>query len=214
MKVLVIEDDVLSTTEIKTFLKMKNYDVVSTDCSDTFSLIFSEIDLYIFDVNFRSLNVINLLKFIRSTDIETPIIIITVSLEIFDLVSSFEFSCADFLTIPFHLKELEVRIKMLLKNNYELVTFENNFIYNTFEDRFYFNKEVLELRKKEKRLLKLLIKSINRVVTTDTIVDYVWEMEIKQEYTLRQLVNCTRKKLPVDIIRTHNGIGYEVRNIS
>ena len=215
MKVLVIEDDVLLNTAIETFFEIKNYDVISTgDGEYALSLISPDIDLYIIDINLPWFNGLDILKFIRSTDIDTPVIIISASLKIADLASSFEFGCSDFIKKPFHFKELEARVNKLHKCDTESIMFKNNFIYNTGEKRFYLNGEVIEFRKKEKRLLDLLMKNINMVVATDNIIDYVWEMEIKQDYTLRQLVNGARKKLPENIIKTHNGIGYEVRNVT
>jgi len=215
MKVLIIEDDVLLNTAIKTFFEIKDYDVISADDGEeAVSLISSTIDLYIIDIKLPCINGLDILKFIRSIDIDTPVIMITASLNINDLTLSFELGCSDFIKKPFHFKELELRIDKLLKSDFGYIRFNNNFIYNADEKIFYSNGEVLKFRKKEKRLLELLMKNINTVVNTDNIIDYVWEMEIKEDYTLRQLVNSIRKKLPEDIIKTHSGIGYELRNLN
>ena len=215
MKVLIIEDDVLLSTAIKTFFEIKNYDVETLDDGEeVFSLLACKYDLFIIDINVPNVDGLDILKYIRSFDISTPIIIITASLDIENLSLAFEYGCSDYLKKPFHFKELDARVHKLLKEDLDCIVFDDDFIYKSGGKKFLSNGEVLEFRKKEKRLLEILMENINTIVATDQIIDYVWEREVKEDYTLRQLVNSTRKKLPINIIKTHNGMGYEVRNMN
>jgi len=92
----------------------------------------------------------------------------------------------------------------------DCIRFSDTFVYQKDKNVFLFNDEIIQLRKKEKRFLEILMKNINKTVNKDVITDYVWEYEIKESYTLRQLVNGIRKKLPIDIIKTDIGVGYSL----
>ena len=86
------------------------------------------------------------------------------------------------------------------------------------KDEFFYGKEpneflascIKNFRKKERRFLELLIFNINKTVSSETITDYVWENEIRENYSLRQLVNGIRNKLPMNIIQTDIGLGYSI----
>jgi DNA-binding response OmpR family regulator len=71
---------------------------------------------------------------------------------------------------------------------------------------------IIPLRKKERRLLTILIKNKNSTVKINSINNYVWEENIKDEYPIRQLVAELRKKLPQDknYITADVGIGYKI----
>ena len=71
----------------------------------------------------------------------------------------------------------------------------------------------VKLRKKEQRLLSLLIQKANHTVDNTNIIEYVWENEIKEKYPLRQLVNELRKKFADNshLISTDVGVGYSIK---
>ena len=81
------------------------------------------------------------------------------------------------------------------------------YIFST-EDLFK-NGEPVYLRKKEKKLLTLLLKNKNLTVSNDKIISYVWNDEFKgKEPPIRQLINELRKKFDKDYIKTVVGVGY------
>lgn len=83
MKVLIIEDDIQLNTAITEFFSLKNFDNVSvTDGLQAIQQIeYQTFDLYIIDINIPEVNGLDLLQYIRKTDIHTPIIIVTASLK-------------------------------------------------------------------------------------------------------------------------------------
>jgi len=119
MRVLIIEDDVQLNIAISEFFKIKRFDTVSVKNSlNAIDQIDSEhFDLYIIDINIPNIDGLELLKHIRKTDLDTPIIIITASLEIQHFSTAFENDCSEYIKKPFHLKELDIRIKNLLSFN-------------------------------------------------------------------------------------------------
>jgi len=212
MRVLVIEDDELFSTEIKELLQMKKLEVhcVSDGEEAIVHIDSRKFDFYIIDIFVPNINGLELLKFIRQVDIISPIIIMTGSTEINNLVLAFEYGCNEYLKKPFDFKELEIRMNKLIEKDLDYVRFSDTFLYLKSSKRFLYKGEVLTFRKKEKRFLELLIFNLNKTVSSEVITDYVWENDIRENYSLRQLVNGIRNKLPMNIIQTDIGLGYSI----
>lgn len=215
MKVLVIEDDVQLNIAIGEFFKIKAFDSVSV--KDGLSAIdqidHGDFDLYIIDINIPHINGLDLLKHIRKTDLNTPAIIITASLEIENFSTAFDNGCSEYIKKPFHLKELDIRINNLLSlNQPETIRLRDELLYEMNTEEFLYKNKPIRLRYKEKRFCTLMIKNINSVVSNEMIYDYVWEGEIKETYPLRQLLVELRKKLPSDIIQTKIREGYIIES--
>ena len=213
MKVLIIEDDVQLNIAISEFCKLKAFDIVSVkDGLNALDQIDNEhFDLYIIDINIPRISGLDLLKHIRKTDLDTPVIIITASLEIKNFSTAFENGCSEYIKKPFHLKELDIRINNLLALNQPVKIIVNDELaYDLNREEFYYQNKPIRLRYKEKRFCAILMKHINSVVSNEMIYDYVWEGEIKETYPLRQLLVELRKKLPFDIIQTKIREGYMI----
>ncbi|MEA1917216.1 MAG: response regulator transcription factor, partial [Campylobacterota bacterium] len=211
---LLVEDDIQLNKTIKRFLELQNYSVASAyDGNSAIDIIDScRCDLYIIDINIPNISGLELLEYIRNKDIKTPVIIITASLEIENFEEAYEGGCSEYIKKPFHLKELDIRIKNLLNIKKEkIVKLRDNIIYNISENILIVNDESMKLRKKEQRLLFILMEKINETVYNEAIISYVWENEVKDNYPIRQLVNQLRGKLQEDIIITEVGIGYRLK---
>ena len=90
--------------------------------------------------------------------------------------------------------ELEIRINNLLKQQTnETISIAPNIIYDLEYEELNIANEIIKLRKKERRLLTILLQNINHTVAYDVIENYVWENEIKDIYPLRQLVTELKK---------------------
>lgn len=213
--IVVIEDDIQLNLVISKYFIMRNCNIISIyDGMNAIEEIDENksVDLYVIDINLPSYSGIDILKYIRKTDIETPIIIITASLEIQNFVEAFDSGCNEYIKKPFHIKELEIRVNKLLKINENSLSFCDGFSYNLKSKTLYFEEEEIVLRNKEKRLVEILIQNLNKVVPLEIICDYVWEGEIRENYPLRQLLAELRKKLPKDIIKTKSRQGYLIES--
>jgi DNA-binding response OmpR family regulator len=211
MKVLIIEDDAQLNTAISEFFRIKEFDTVSVkDGLSAIDIIENGyFDLYIIDINIPRINGLDLLKHIRKTDINTPIIIITASLEIENFSTAFDNGCSEYIKKPFHLKELDIRINNLLSlTENETVHLNEELNYNLHTEELFYKNKPINLRYKEKRFCTIMVKHINTIVSNEIIYDYVWEGEIKESYPLRQLIVELRKKIPFDIIQTKIKEGY------
>jgi len=214
MTVLLLEDDTQLNTTITNFLTFNDYEVTSlTDGEKAlFQIDDKKFDLYIIDINVPNINGLELVKYIRQKDLTTPIIIITASLELENFKIAFNSGCNEYIKKPFYLEELEIRINNLFekKDDNSLIQISNNITYNLEYEELEIDKEVIKLRKKERRLLTILLQNINKTVSTEVIENYVWENEIKEGYPLRQLLSDLRKKFNSgeNFIFADVGVGY------
>jgi len=209
MKILIIEDDIQLNTTISNYLLLKEYEVKSVfDGKKALSLISNEFDMFIIDINIPEVNGIELLRYIRKINSNIPVIMITASLELENFQDSFKYGCNEYIKKPFYLEELEIRIEKLTKNINQVINIEDNIKYDMKYEELTINNEIIDLTKKEKKLLTILLKNINHIVSNDEIQKFVWEEE-KESYPLRQLVNNIRKKLPKNYIVSKKAIGYK-----
>ncbi|WP_198306209.1 response regulator transcription factor [Arcobacter vandammei] len=214
MKILIIEDDIQLNTTITNFLKYKGFETTSVeDGEDALDLIDkNSYDLYLIDINIPKISGLELLKYIRQKDLATPIIIITASLELENLKSAYKNGCDEYIKKPFYLEELEIKIDKFCKceNKEEIIKIKDNISYDIKNEELIIDEKIKRLRKKEKRLLTILLQNLNKTVLTQTIENYVWENEIKDSYPLRQLVNDLRKYFDSygRFIFSEIGVGY------
>lgn len=219
MRVLIVEDDTQLNIVITKYFNKIGFDTVSVkDGFDAVEYIDNknfnnalDFDLYVLDINIPNVNGLELVTHIRNTDLKTPIIVITASLEINNFTAAFDNGCSEYIKKPFHLKELDIRVKRLIDlkvDSNNIIKFGEDFIYDLNENHFVYKNKPIELRYKEKRLCELLIENLNKTVANETIYNYVWENKDKDSYPLRQLVNGIRRKLPYDIITTKVKEGY------
>ena len=214
LKALLVEDDIQLNTTISDYLS-STFDVVSLyDGQKAIgSVDESDFDLYIIDINIPNIDGLEVVKYIRQKDINFPIIMITASLELENFKTAFENGCNEYIKKPFFLEELEIRINNLLQNRQNIINIADNIQYDLEYEELKIDDKIISLRKKERRLLNILLQNINKIVKTDIICNYVWENEIKESYPLRQLINDVRKKFNINYIFAKSGVGYSF-NIS
>ncbi|MGJ0336102.1 response regulator transcription factor [Aliarcobacter cryaerophilus] len=221
MNILLIEDDLTLNELITDYLKLNGNSVVSLEdgmnAIDTINK--TNFDLYIIDINIPHINGLEIVKYIRQKDISTPIIMITASMELENFKTAYKNGCDDYIKKPFYLEELEIRIDKLLSkksNGNSLIKISDTITYDTEYEELSVRGEVKRLRKKERLLLNILLKNVNKLVTNEIIENYVWENEIKELYPLRQLVNDLRKHFDngEKFIFAERGMGYkfEIKN--
>ncbi len=208
LKVLLVEDDLQLAKIVKKILTSKGFDVI---LKDNGVLALEEIkqkffDLYLIDINIPGINGLELVKYIRNLYADGFIVMITANVDEYYFEKAYEYGCDDYIKKPFHIKELEVRINHLLNKKEHIIFDEYEFKFD--EKELFKDNERVNLRKKEKMLLHILLKNINKTIPNKKIIKYVWEGEEKNNYPLRQLINEIRKKFDKNYIKTVVGIGY------
>ena len=216
MKILIIEDDIQLNTTITNFLKYKGYKTISVEDGEVALEYINKnlYDLYIIDINIPKISGLELLKYIRQKDLKTPVVIITASLELENIKTAYKNGCDEYIKKPFYLEELEIKIDKICKVNSDqnVIKISENIFYDMRLEELFIDDKIKRLRKKEKRLLTILLKNLNKTVPTQTLEDYVWENDIKESYHLRQLVNALRKYFGEEerFIFSEAGVGYRL----
>jgi len=213
MNVLLIEDDIQLNTTISNFLTSIGFIVTSLDDGEVAidSVDRIKFALYIIDINIPSINGLEIVRYIRQTDLVTPIIVITASIEVENFKTAFKNGCNEYIKKPFFLEELEIRINNLIKKEHtDIISISENISYDIEFEELVVNDKTVRLRKKERRLLSILLQNLNHTVSTDILHSYVWENEIRESYPLRQLISELRKYFETDkkFIFSDVGRGY------
>ena len=170
-------------------------------------------DLIILDINLPDGNGFDYLRKLRQNS-DVPVIILTANDLETDEVTGLELGADDYITKPFSLMVLRVRIDKVLRRSVSAV-------YNVYTDETYSfdfdrmefseNGSPVELSKTEQKLLKLLIQNKGQTLTRDFLVDRIWTdgAEYVDENALSVTVGRLRKKLNAsEYIQTVYGIGY------
>jgi len=183
--ILLVEDEENLQEALKLNLELEGYSVSSSfDGATALKMIHQEhYDLIILDVMLPEIDGISVCESIRLQQIDIPILILSAKNSSADRVLGLKKGADDYLTKPFNLEELLLRVEKLIRKN-ELIENKNSVadVYEFGKNKIDFNGliltnkkgEKIELTKKEAMLLKLLIENKNEVVTREKILQAVW----------------------------------------
>lgn len=223
-KILVVDDDLNIVELIKYNLLNSDYNVITAnDGLEAIRLAKEEIpSLILLDLMLPGADGFDVCKEIRKEkDLQdTAVIMLTAKGEEFDKVLGLELGADDYITKPFSIRELQARIKAVLrrrksKNESSDESFENNNMSINFVSRdVLIEGEKVELTLKEFELLEILIKNRGKILTRDTLLDKIWGYEyIGETRTVDVHIRYLRKKIEKDdknpkFIETIRGVGY------
>ena len=209
MKILLLEDNERLNNSIVKRLELKGYKIDSfTDGHQALNNVFDGYDCFILDINVPSIDGINILKEIRESDKNIPILIISSNIDLDTIKNAYGYGCNDYLKKPFFIDELEVKIEKLCQLDNETIELNDGFTYN-MEKRELYKEQLVKLTKKETLLLHQLITHKNKVLSYDHILNYVWEGDIATTDSIRTLVMRLRKKIPQNSLETIVDFGYK-----
>lgn len=217
MKILLLEDDFILNEIIEEFLLSLKYEVtVCFDGQDALEIIYEEqFDLFLFDVNVPNLNGFDLLKELKTQNINTASIFITSRNMPEDLKLGFNLGCDDYIKKPFDLSELQLRIENIkrLRNikDYGLIRITKDINYNTKSKTIINKTDKYDLSHIESKIFEYLLKNKNRPLSIEEISINNWAYDdIPESSTIRTYIKNLRKKMNKDIISTMKNIGYKL----
>jgi len=213
MKVLLVEDDRLLGESIAEYLQSEGFitDWVYDPREVMDLLEVSRYDVIVLDLMMPHVEGEGLIKAIREKDKETPILVLTAKQRLEDKRTCFELGADDYLTKPFEMEELTLRLKALYrrKNPQDVVVID--------EVEVCFSKEMVKVKgepislsKKDWLVLKFLVENRGRFVSQEEILNYVWGDEPVGEEVVRARIKNLRKLMPEGFIKTMKGRGYRV----
>ncbi|MBS2002901.1 MAG: response regulator transcription factor [Cyanobacteria bacterium SZAS LIN-5] len=219
-KILLADDDVQLCNIIRGWLLQDNHNVemVHTGLDAIERLKISEYDLVVLDITMPLMDGMQVLSDFRASGGTTPILMLTGQDSIQDKERGFDAGADDYLTKPFHGKELTARIRALLRRppayTGNVLTFANlKLDKNNYAVLVDSNK--VSLLPKEFDLLEFFMRNPNRVFAPETILTRVWAAD--SEATVEAVTTCIkrlRKKIDVEgtpsLINTIRGAGYKL----
>lgn len=211
MKVLIIEDNIEISNNIKKYLELEGYKI--DVCNDWECWLDKAkqwtYDVILLDLMLPLIDWYSIAKKLHWR-VFTPIIMITAKESIDDKLKWFENWAIDYIIKPFDLRELEARIKIATKKN-------DNIIYLwdlelDFKDRVFKNEWIeINIAKTEFEILNLLFENKERVVSRAEIIEEIWweKALFDSDSKLDVYISTIRNKLNKNIIKTSKWIWYK-----
>jgi Response regulators consisting of a CheY-like receiver domain and a winged-helix DNA-binding domain len=221
MKILIIEDEKELVGTIKSFLEPEGF---LCETALTYFEAEDSLSTYIYDIIILDLTLpggdgLDLIKLIKDKNRQAGLLIVSAKNSLDDKIRGLDMGADDYITKPFHLAELNSRIKSLARRRHfdganELIF--NEIKINTDSNEVFINETILDLTKKEFEILLYFIVNRNKVITRESIAEHVWGDNISYsdnyDFIYSHIKNI-RKKIELNNGRNylHNmyGIGYK-----
>jgi len=217
MKILLMEDDYNYNESIKEYLESLGYEVDAFfDGESALDAIMQKpYYLLLLDVKVPKLNGHELIRYVKEAKILTPIIIITSLTDINSIAIGYELGCNDYLKKPFELKELELRLKELIKKHYQTnkegdVLIACGLVFNLNFGELRRGDEKILLTSKEQELVRFLVMRKNSFCEIESIGENVWEGKEISYADIRMYIRKIRQKAGDEFIKSSRGLGYKI----
>jgi len=223
-RILVVEDEDPIRDLVATALRFTGFPVstASSGREAIAEIRNGQFDLLVLDVNLPDVDGYEICRRLRAEGNQAAVIFLTARDDPADLKSGFTAGGDDYLTKPFSLEELMLRIDAVLRRtkgsdseNSRLVA--GDLVLDEDAYRVWRGTEEVSLSPTEFRLLRYLMQNQDRVVSKNQILDHVWDYEYVGELNaVETYVSYLRKKLndkEAHLIRTVRGFGYSLRSV-
>lgn len=223
IKVLLVEDELTLAMIIKDTLEESDFIIHTAADGEEGLRLFFELspDVVVADVMMPRMDGFEMVRRIRQTDKQTPVLFLTARSAISDVVEGFELGANDYLKKPFGMQELIVRIKALVGKAFTFTEakketrFEiGNYIFDSITQVLSYAGTKQELSHRESEILKRLCENRNQVVNTQNVLLELWgDDSFFNSRSLHVFITKLRHKLSQDErIRIVNvrGIGYKM----
>lgn len=222
MKILIVEDEPALNKSMVDYLAAQHYLCESVG---DYAAALGKIELYqydciVLDVMLPGGTGLQLLQVLKDEGKTDGVIIISAKNELDDKITGISLGADDYLTKPFHLPELSVRIAAIIRRKNlqgsKLLTFED-IVIDTQANTITINNKNLMLTRKEYELLLYLVINKNRVLSKSTIAEHLWgddmDMIDNYDFIYAHIKNLRKKLLQAgssDYIKSVYGMGYKL----
>ena len=215
-QILLVEDDETLSELISEYLSEQGYDVtVRADAKAALDTAYERnFDILILDVKLPKGDGFSLLRELRRLGDDTPAIFTTSLNALQDLEIGYKSGCDDYLKKPYELKELLLRIQILIKRKFshvndEFIELNDGYKFYPSSKTLRQNGQIVNLSNKESELLALFLENKNALLSKETIFEKIWNYgEEPSELSLRVYVKNLRRVLGKDAIINRRGDGY------
>lgn len=222
MDIFLLEDDDAIALGLCYSLQNEGYNVtLAKSVSEATDIVEkNDFALYILDLTLPDGSGYDVCKKIKSIG-DRPVIFLTAYDDEVNVVMGFDLGADDYITKPFRLKELLVRIKSVLRRynrtGGDATVKIKNITINTNEAKVYKNGEEIVLTAMEYRLLLILLNNRGKVLSRSQLLENIWDVEgdFVEDNTLTVYIKRLRDKIEEDaassqIIKTVRGLGYMI----
>ena len=220
MHLLIVEDERALCDTVARSLRRSAY---SVDCcydgEKALELLETErYDLVLLDLNLPKKDGMTVLRTLRQTDRETPVLILSARGEVEDKVTGLDAGANDYLAKPFHLGELGARVRSLTRRRFiqhDVSLTYGELSFDTRSRRAAAKGEIVILTRKENGILEYLLLNQGRPVSQEELIEHVWDGSVDVfSNSIRVHISSLRKKLRAvlgyDPIINRIGEGYHL----
>ena len=212
-----VEDEIDLSNLVIRYLEKEGYEVKHfSNGEDALKHIKDKVDLWILDIMLPgSINGYDLIKMIRANDPHKPIIFASARDQDIDRVLGLELGGDDYISKPYSLRELMLRVKNILARTYrgeksEIVK-QGPYEIDLESRRVTENDKIVDLTSKEYDLLMLLSKNQSQAFSREQIIEHVWGPEyFGSDRVVDDLMRRLRQKMPKLRVETLYGYGYRL----
>lgn len=222
MDIFLLEDDEAIGIGLTYSLENEGYNVTLAKSVKEAEKIIDEkeFSLYILDLTLPDGSGYDVCKRIKAKG-DLPVIFLTAYDDEVNVIMGFELGADDYISKPFRVKELMLRIKSVMRR-YSNETSDgiikiNNLKINTNEAKVYKNNEEIILTAMEYRLLLILLSNRGKVLSRTALLENIWDVagDFVEDNTLTDYIKRLRDKIEEDpakpeFIKTVRGLGYVI----
>lgn len=217
-KILLVEDDKNLALLVKDGVSFENHIVdVAHDGQDGLDILrVAQYDLLILDWDLPSVSGLEILQKIRAKGSHTPVLMLTGKNQILDKEQGFQSGADDYLTKPFNLKELSMRIKALLRRPPQLASnaiVAGDLVIDLTHHKVTRGGVEVQLARLEFAVLEFLVRNQGQIFSGEALLERVWPVDSERNpQSVRTLIKKLRTKLDGDgdsVIQNVHGVGYK-----
>lgn len=226
-QILIIEDEENIARVLQLELEFEGYGtgIAHTGPDGLIKYREQQWDLVLLDLMLPGLNGLDVLRRIRATETDTPVILLTAKNDVKDKVAGLDLGANDYVTKPFEIDELLARIRsalrfskpaeLLVKEDEYLLEFSGLSLHEQTRE-VKRNGRSIELTPREYDLLLHLLKHPNQVLSREQLLDAVWGYDYYGETNVVDVyIRYVRKKIEIGekstLIQTVRGVGYVLK---
>ncbi len=223
MRILLAEDEVELSSAICAVLRHNNHSIDAVyDGADAYEYARTAIyDVIILDIMMPKLDGIEVLKKLRRENICTPVIILTAKSSVQDRVEGLDAGADDYLTKPFSMEELMARLRVLARRMPQImpdILSFGNISLDPGTNLLSSGDHSIRLGRKEFQMMELLLKSPNRLISTNYFMQQIWgndsETELNVVWVYISYLRRKLKSIHANIeIKASRGVGYSLEEI-
>ncbi len=220
MRLLIVEDEKQICDMVAKSLYAAGYEVDTCyDGTEALEYVLAEnYDLIVLDLNLPGIDGMDILRELRQSNEETKVLILSARGQIVDKVEGLDAGANDYMEKPFHLQELEARIRSLTRRKFvqkDICLESGDIRFDTIKREVYAKGNKVSLTRKENGILEYMLFNIGRPVSQEELIEHVWDASVDSfSGSIRVHMSSLKRKLKAELgydpVINKGGEGYKL----